>query len=358
MLTENSILDVVLVKSAVYEPVKTSHSVQSFEKGLAASYIAPPPLPSVLCPPPEAVYHLFVELCTAEGASNDGRTLRLADFVFGLLPELSHEADTFQERLTTIIQVLAVFTYGRKLVRERDSWDELRYEAILSPSAHSFQSLIGLRQHITEIHRHLKLDLGASVRYAMYQTTVQRTKRGNDLLGLSARLKACHVDPGQIRSILALVARLATDTDDIKDDLNGDIQLAIGAATIQDSDAMKQQAERATLLTTLAAVYLPLTLVTGIFGMNIREISQGQPRFWWCFVILVVVGLATIVLVLGYNDWTRFRKFEERERRRDELTRSGMLVTVSRDKFANDQLESRTSKTRHILKFFHWWRTA
>jgi Mg2+ and Co2+ transporter CorA len=40
-----------------------------------------------------------------------------------------------------------------------------------------------------------------------------------------------------------------------------------------------KQAEIATMLTLLAAVYLPLQLVTGIFGMNIAEINDGVPAW-------------------------------------------------------------------------------
>lgn len=59
-------------------------------------------------------------------------------------------------------------------------------------------------------------------------------------------------------------------------ELNDKIHLVIGAVTVQDSDASKRQAERATLLTLVAAVHLPLNLVSSIFGMNIREIDGDR----------------------------------------------------------------------------------
>jgi Mg2+ and Co2+ transporter CorA len=80
---------------------------------------------------------------------------------------------------------------------------------------------------------------------------------------------------------------------------------------------MKQQAQRATLLTILAAIYLPLTLVTGIFGMNIVEINEHAPRFWVCIVGLVVIGGATAMGFFGYRYWRRghqARESAERER--------------------------------------------
>jgi Mg2+ and Co2+ transporter CorA len=42
---------------------------------------------------------------------------------------------------------------------------------------------------------------------------------------------------------------------------------------------MKRQSRRATVLTLLAAFYLPLSLVTGIFGMNIKEFDDVKPSF-------------------------------------------------------------------------------
>jgi hypothetical protein len=101
-------------------------------------------------------------------------------------------------------------------------------------------------------------------------------------------------------------------------ELNDEIHLIIGAVTVQDSDANKQQSERATLLTLLAAVYLPLTLVTGIFGMNIKDINDGSPSWRACGIVLAVVAACTIVFVLAYREWRRWRRGRQ-ERKRMEL---------------------------------------
>jgi Mg2+ and Co2+ transporter CorA len=80
---------------------------------------------------------------------------------------------------------------------------------------------------------------------------------------------------------------------------------------------MKQQAQRATLLTILAVIYLPLTFVTAIFGMNIKEINDSGPRFWVCIVGLLVIGGVTAASFFGYRYWRRdhdAREAEERQR--------------------------------------------
>ena len=58
---------------------------------------------------------------------------------------------------------------------------------------------------------------------------------------------------------------------------------------------MKRQSRRATLLTLLAAFYLPLTLVTGIFGMNIAEFDVQKPSFILCFEALFAVVAVTAI---------------------------------------------------------------
>jgi hypothetical protein len=59
---------------------------------------------------------------------------------------------------------------------------------------------------------------------------------------------------------------------------------------------MKRQSRRATLLTLLAAFYLPLTLVTDIFGMNIKEFSDANaPPYSLCFEALGAVIAVTAV---------------------------------------------------------------
>jgi hypothetical protein len=58
---------------------------------------------------------------------------------------------------------------------------------------------------------------------------------------------------------------------------------------------MKRQSRRATVLTLLAAFYLPLSLVTGIFGMNIKEFDEVKPPFFLCFEVLFAVIAVTMI---------------------------------------------------------------
>ena len=60
--------------------------------------------------------------------------------------------------------------------------------------------------------------------------------------------------------------------------INEEIQVVIGSVQIEDADTMKRQAELTMFLAVLAAIFLPMTLVTGIFGMNIIETNSDPGR--------------------------------------------------------------------------------
>lgn len=89
--------------------------------------------------------------------------------------------------------------------------------------------------------------------------------------------------------------------------------------TRQDSDMMKRQSRRATLLTLLAAFYLPLTLVTGIFGMNIKEFADEKaPSVKQCFEALFAVVAITAIFFGLYRYFPLILRSLKRDRRQPE----------------------------------------
>jgi len=95
-----------------------------------------------------------------------------------------------------------------------------------------------------------------------------------------------------------------------KQEIGDTFQLLIGAITIKDSEIQKKlaqesklQARRSTALTALAAIYLPLSLTTGVFGMNVVEIEEGKPRYWAALAVAAGLLIATLpFLVWVYLD--------------------------------------------------------
>ncbi|GIZ39093.1 hypothetical protein CKM354_000248400 [Cercospora kikuchii] len=90
--------------------------------------------------------------------------------------------------------------------------------------------------------------------------------------------------------------------------LNQNLQLIIASISLkqsrtalEDSRTSRRNGERATLLTLLAAVYLPLTLATGVFGMNIREISGDATGPSWRAVSAMagtLLGISVIFIII------------------------------------------------------------
>ena len=120
----------------------------------------------------------------------------------------------------------------------------------------------------------------------------------------------------------ALLAELEKRLNDIKEDLNEELQVAIGAVQLREAQLMRKQtrvtARQTTwtvALTVLAAVYLPMTLVTGIFGMNITEISSEAtaPNAWWAVGAWVVIAGLTVAGILAYVAVSKLRKNRKRK---------------------------------------------
>jgi hypothetical protein len=100
-------------------------------------------------------------------------------------------------------------------------------------------------------------------------------------LAISKRLTDQH------NFLLEEIIDLQKRLDDVKEDINDEIQIAIGAVQVQDAQSMKKQTQetiRQTQLTValavLAAIYLPMTLVTGIFGA-FTAVGGSVAYVWW-----------------------------------------------------------------------------
>ena len=111
----------------------------------------------------------------------------------------------------------------------------------------------------------------------------------------------------------------------LKQEIGDTFQLLIGAIAIKDSEIQKKlaresrvQARRSTALTALAAIYLPLSLTTGVFGMNTLEIEKGVPKYW----AVLAMGIGLLVITLPFLIWIFLGKDDEDETR-DRLLASG-----------------------------------
>jgi hypothetical protein len=93
---------------------------------------------------------------------------------------------------------------------------------------------------------------------------------------------------------LLFLKQMELDAAALEEFLTNSLNLLIASIALRDS-------ERAAMLTWLAPVYVPLSFVTGIFGMNLLELSDPEPPIWVCLEVLGVVLLVTAIMVLIYK---------------------------------------------------------
>ena len=100
-------------------------------------------------------------------------------------------------------------------------------------------------------------------------------------------------------------------------------QLLMSSISVQDaklgieqSQLSNQQSLRATQLTILASIYVPLSFVTGVFGMNLRELNGSGLSIWVFFVGVIIAAIVTalIFLVLQMHAKNAKEKMEQKKR--------------------------------------------
>ncbi|KAJ0114892.1 hypothetical protein J7T55_004634 [Diaporthe amygdali] len=82
-------------------------------------------------------------------------------------------------------------------------------------------------------------------------------------------------------------------------------QLLISSISVLDSEISVRQSYSAQKLTQLAFIFVPLNLVTSIFGMNLAEINGSPLPAWICAVVLVAVVACTVGVFAAYNKWEK-----------------------------------------------------
>lgn len=118
-------------------------------------------------------------------------------------------------------------------------------------------------------------------------------------------------------NLSTLVPRKLKEYDDrlkaLREVLNDEIQVTIGSVQVNDAQVVKRQTTSTVVLAVLAAIYLPLTLVTGIFGMNISEISltEGAPNAWVAFGTWVVITVLTVAGIWAL--YVAVKRFQDRK---------------------------------------------
>jgi hypothetical protein len=159
--------------------------------------------------------------------------------------------------------------------------------------------------------------------------------------------------------------------------LNDDIQIVIGSAQIQDSKVMKRQADLTMLLTQttmhqtnvpvrqtrwtvalaiVAAFYLLMTLVTGIYGMNTKDISGDKGPRWWWVVVTWAVTMGITVCSVGRCAREKWRWYREAKVAVNQVSTDGIPGAQHHGKAKPPSGEADGLKDSSIKRRKHLWR--
>jgi hypothetical protein len=100
----------------------------------------------------------------------------------------------------------------------------------------------------------------------------------------------------------SVLESILTEVDNAERFLMDTFQLLMSSISVLDSETSIQQARSAQKLTQLAFIFIPLSFVTGIFGMNIKEIN-GSPVSIWVCVVMSIVTIACTMGIAQLLDW-------------------------------------------------------
>lgn len=114
------------------------------------------------------------------------------------------------------------------------------------------------------------------------------------LIGLLARLPAW-LSEAEATGLRQAIERL--------DMLGHDLDLVQDRARLLQDEIANKQAERTNhnlyILSIVTAVFLPITLITGVFGMNVAGLPglQTPESFWWVILGMAMTAMTTLLLL-------------------------------------------------------------
>lgn len=146
----------------------------------------------------------------------------------------------------------------------------------------------------------------------LYEERVQRTAafkadlNANNRTTLARRdFEKLAVDIGKLERLLESCFQLLMSTMNAK---NSEIMRELGEANReqtlanrQQTEAMVEQTHTMTMLSWLAFLYIPMTLATGVFGMNLKEINDSPLSLWHFGAVAVAVLISAIAFIKCYR---------------------------------------------------------
>ena len=95
----------------------------------------------------------------------------------------------------------------------------------------------------------------------------------------------------RFNDLLEHIRRVASHAEQLQDDCDAIIQLHFSAVAHRTNEVMR-------VLTVISAIFLPLTLIAGIFGMNFEYMPELRYRYSYFVVLAAMAALGLVLLIL------------------------------------------------------------
>lgn len=89
-------------------------------------------------------------------------------------------------------------------------------------------------------------------------------------------------------------------------------KLLISSTSVAEAELAVQQGKRNQRLTQLAFLYVPLSFVTGVFGMNLKEINGSPVPVRDAVIVLIIMALCTASIFVLTSHWEYIFRRNER----------------------------------------------
>jgi hypothetical protein len=204
----------------------------------------------------------------------------------------THGSHPLAVRPHPLLYVLSDFAWAHNLRHLDAQVKAMGFENMQSPQRDTATKMLGLRDDLN----FLRAEVGNMLRYTPPNLVryFEAERAANDSW---YRPNETPVNSSQ---------RIADDAKALEKFLTSSLELLMMSIALGDSQRAERDSKRADMLTWLAAVYVPLSFVTGIFGMNLRELNGSSLPFWICLEVLGVVLLTTAAMVVIFVAWARF----------------------------------------------------
>jgi len=206
--------------------------------------------------------------------------------------------------------------------------DDIEEETVRRPQQSTIEAILKLKRSTLRVHRVM----------APQREVLNRLSRGEfPIIKNEAQIF--------YRDIYDHIARIEDLNQTLRDRADNVLTTYLSSVANRQNEVMK-------ILSIVAAIFLPLTLVTGIFGMNFENMPElGLP--WGYYAVLGLIGFAIFVVIglfwaRGWINWGRrrvviLRPFAvEREKLRGHFDRLGKRQNQRHERKTEDTKKEET----------------